>query len=60
MGLIGCGSMAESHLTSFEPLAARMRFADIDRERAERAAARFSGALAFSDFHDLLPHVDIQ
>ena len=61
MGMIGCGSMAASHGTVAPPLVARMRFtafADIDIERAQRAAAIAQGAMATTDYRDILEHVD--
>jgi len=61
MGMIGCGSMAASHATTFQPLDGRMRlaaFADIELDRAEAQAEHVSGAIAVTDYHDMLPHVD--
>ena len=61
VGIIGCGSMARSHASTFEPLAERMQlsaFADVNFERAQEAAAQSPGAVAAADFHDILEHVD--
>lgn len=61
MGMIGCGSMSASHCKTLAPLAGRMQFtafADIDRERAEQAAATVPGAKAATDYAEILAHVD--
>lgn len=62
VGMIGCGSMAASHVRSLDPLRERMRFtafADIELDRARKVAeAVGGGALAFTDFRDIFPHVD--
>jgi predicted dehydrogenase len=59
--MIGCGSMAASHATTFKPLEHRMRFAgfaDIELDRAQAQAEHVPGAVAVTDYHDLLDHVD--
>ena len=61
IGMIGCGSMAKSHGTVAPSLASRMRFtafADIDVERAQRAAATAQEAMATTNYRDILEHVD--
>lgn len=61
VGMIGCGTMAASHVRSLEPLSDRFRFtafADIVKERAEAAAAAAPGAVAVTDYHELLKLVD--
>lgn len=59
--MIGCGSMAASHAVIAQHLADRMRFsafADIDLDRAQKAAAAAPGAVAAKDYRDILDHVD--
>lgn len=61
IGMIGCGNMAGSHFAALESLEGRMRFsafADIDIERARKAAETVPGAVAKVDFRDILDHVD--
>jgi predicted dehydrogenase len=61
LGMIGCGTMAASHVRTLEPLKDRVRFAafaDIEKERAETAAAAAPGAIAVTDYRELLKHVD--
>jgi len=53
--------MAASHVRALEPLRDRMRFAafaDIDLDRARAAAAAAGGAVAVSDYRELLDSVD--
>jgi predicted dehydrogenase len=61
IGMIGCGSMAASHIRTLEPLGARMRFtafADIELPRARAAAACAPGALAVTDYREMFEQVD--
>jgi predicted dehydrogenase len=61
MGMIGCGSMARSHISSLAPLQDRMQFtafADIDLAKARATAEAAPGAVAAADYHDILDQVD--
>jgi predicted dehydrogenase len=61
VGIIGCGSIAGSHRATVKALGERMvfaAFADVELERAKEAAELFPGAMAASDYRDILPHVD--
>jgi predicted dehydrogenase len=61
MGIIGCGGMAQTHVSRFDGLDDRMRVAatvDIDIERAEAVAAGFDGAVAATDYTAILDDVD--
>lgn len=61
IGMIGSGIMASSHVRAMEPLRGRMRFtafADLELARAQKAAEAAGGALAVTDWRDLLPEVD--
>jgi predicted dinucleotide-utilizing enzyme len=61
LGMIGCGTMAGAHIHSLDPLRDRLRFAafaNIDLDRAKKAAETATGAIALTDYHDLLDHVD--
>lgn len=61
LGMIGCGTMAASHVRTLEPLSGRVRFtgfADIELARAQAAAAAAPGAVAVTDYRELLAHVD--
>jgi predicted dehydrogenase len=53
--------MAGSHIVSLAPLQNRMRFtgfADTDLARAQKAVESAPGAVAATDYHDILNHVD--
>lgn len=61
MGIIGCGTMARSHITVLAPLQDRMRFtafADVDLARAQKAASSVQGAIAAAHYKDIFDHVD--
>jgi predicted dehydrogenase len=61
MGMIGCGSMARSHLGVQAALPGRMQwtgFADTDPERTRQAAQSAPNAVTATDYRDILPHVD--
>ena len=61
LGIIGCGGMANSHVSRFEGLDERMEVAaavDVDLARAEAVAAHFPGAKAFTDYRRALDTVD--
>jgi len=61
MGMIGCGTMARTHMTVAESLTDRMRFtafADIDIQRAQAAAAGTPSAVAKADYRDIMERVD--
>ena len=61
IGIIGCGGMAGAHVSRFDGLEDRMSVTtavDIDAERAEAVAARFPGAVAASDYRDVLDEID--
>jgi predicted dehydrogenase len=59
--MIGCGVMAANHVRSLEPLRDRMRFtafADLEIDRAKAAAEASGGALAVTDYRQMLDEVD--
>jgi len=59
--MIGCGTMAASHVRTLAPLRHRMRFtafADLDLARAQQAAAAADGAVAVADCRQLFDAVD--
>lgn len=61
MGMIGCGKMADAHQKGLVSLKNRMQFtgfADVVKERAEKAAETAGGAVAATDYRDILDHVD--
>jgi len=61
MGIIGCGGMANAHVSRFDGLDDRMivtAAVDIDEERADGVAARFDGATAATDYRAVLDRVD--
>ncbi len=61
MGMIGCGSMADRHISALAPLQGRMRFtafADIELPRAQRLASSVAGAVAAENYRDIFDHVD--
>ena len=61
LGLIGCGSMANSHLKARKELEGRasfVGFADIEVAKARAAAAETEGAVVSKDYTEILPHVD--
>ena len=61
LGIIGCGGMANSHVSRFEGLDDRMTVTaavDIDIERAEAVAVLCSEAQAMTDYRQALELVD--
>lgn len=61
VGMIGCGTMAAAHVKALEPLKERMKFAgfaDLDLSKAQRAVAASPGAIAVTDYRDLMDVVD--
>ena len=61
LGIIGCGTMARTHLSTKEKLSGRAHytaFADTDFGRAERMANQAGNAVSVKDFHDMLDQVD--
>jgi len=61
IGIVGCGSMGGGHRKHYEALKDRVTlagFADIDLKRARAAAGEAPGAVAVTDYRELLEHVD--
>ena len=61
LGLIGCGGMGESHQRGLQALSDQVTITcvcDIIPERAQAAAALLGGPLAFTDYKDMVEHVD--
>jgi len=61
LGVIGCGGMANAHVSRFEGLGNRMRVTaavDTDLERANAVATKFPGAITAPDYRMILDHVD--
>ncbi len=61
LGLIGCGGMAQAHVQRFDQVRDRMHLAaavDVDLGKAKAVAEHFEGAIAATDYHDILDMVD--
>lgn len=55
IGIIGCGSIAETHLTAYQTNSAQVTaVSDISLERAEALAAKAGNASIFADYLELL------
>lgn len=61
VGFVGAGGIAGAHMNSLSQVknAKLVAFADIDAERAQRAADRFD-ATAYTDAHEMLEQEDLQ
>lgn len=61
LALIGCGGISHMHRERFSALADRMRVtvtADIDADRARRAAEEVGADLWVTDYEEAIPHCD--
>ncbi|HDS74613.1 MAG TPA: Gfo/Idh/MocA family oxidoreductase, partial [Firmicutes bacterium] len=61
LGIIGCGGMANAHVSRFEGLGDRMRVTaavDIDQDKANTVAIKFPGAIAAPDYRMVVDRVD--
>ncbi|WP_010276072.1 Gfo/Idh/MocA family protein [Paenibacillus senegalensis] len=61
LGIIGCGSMSETHAKGFQELADVLEVtavADIIPEQARQTAAVLGDIVAATDYREILPHVD--
>lgn len=61
LGIIGCGGMEKAHHDGLASLAGRMKVtatADIDLDRAAKAAAALGAEFAVTDYRQMLDHVD--
>lgn len=61
IGFVGAGGIANAHMNALEQIesARIVAFADLDEERARRAAERF-GAAAYTDYRAMLEREDLQ
>lgn len=61
LAMVGCGGMAGTHLERIHALAGRLRLAaavDVLPDRAQSVASQFPGAVAATDYRDILADVD--
>lgn len=61
LGMIGCGGMGGAHMRRFHTLRHRVSLTaavDVVKERAESVARQFPGALAATDYREVLGSVD--
>jgi len=61
IGVIGVGSISDSHLQAYENNKDVEIFAicDLNKERAEAKAKRYGASLVFTDYNELLAHPEI-
>ena len=62
IGLIGCGIWGEVHTRTYasSPLARFVAVCDLEKDRAEQFAQKYSAELSYTDFNDLLANPDIE
>lgn len=61
IGLIGCGSISESHLNAYQanPQVQLFAVCDLNEERAKKAAEKYHVPHVYTDYRDLLANAEV-
>jgi len=62
IGVIGTGSISESHLNAYQsnPNATLVAVCDLNRERADKAAEKYAASSVYTNYHDLLANPEVE